>query len=97
MTNTTHELTEHDSKAVDLGRMAPGMALAGVIITIGMIVMTFASGANKQLMLGSYRFGFIFWIGIYPVSFTGKTEASVRALITQVQTKAAATVALAAR
>jgi len=40
---------------------------------------------------------FIFWIGIYPVSFTGKTEASVRALITQVQTKAAATVALAAR
>jgi NADH-quinone oxidoreductase subunit M len=40
---------------------------------------------------------FIFWIGIHPVSFTGKTEASVRALITQVQTKAAATVALAAR
>src|SRR5499427_5982509 len=38
---------------------------------------------------------FIFWIGIYPVSFTGKTETSVRALITQVQTKAAATVALA--
>jgi hypothetical protein len=40
---------------------------------------------------------FIFWIGIYPVSFTGKTEVSVRALITQVQTKAAATVALAVR
>ena len=40
---------------------------------------------------------FIFWIGIYPLSFTGKTEASVRALITQVQTKAAATVALAGR
>ena len=38
---------------------------------------------------------FIFWIGVYPVSFTGKTETSVRALITQVQTKAAATVALA--
>src|SRR5882724_8083709 len=39
----------------------------------------------------------IFWIGIYPLSFTGKTEASVRELITQVQTKAAATVALAGR
>jgi len=26
---------------------------------------------------------FIFWIGVYPVSFTGKTEASVRALITR--------------
>src|SRR5499426_1449669 len=38
---------------------------------------------------------FTFWIGFYPVSFTGKTETSVRALITQVQTKAAATVALA--
>jgi len=39
----------------------------------------------------------IFWIGVYPVPFTSKTEASVQALITQVQTKAAATVALAAR
>jgi NADH-quinone oxidoreductase subunit M len=38
---------------------------------------------------------FIFWIGVYPVSFTGKTEASVRALITQVQTKATATVVMA--
>ena len=38
---------------------------------------------------------FIVWIGVYPVSFTGKTEASVQALITQVQTKAAATVAMA--
>jgi NADH-quinone oxidoreductase subunit M len=34
---------------------------------------------------------FIVWIGVYPVAFTGKTEASVQALITQVQTKAAAT------
>jgi NADH-quinone oxidoreductase subunit M len=32
----------------------------------------------------------IIWIGVYPLSFTGKTEASVQALITQVQTKAAA-------
>jgi len=38
---------------------------------------------------------FMFWIGVYPISFTGKTETSVRALITQVQTKAAATTALA--
>jgi NADH-quinone oxidoreductase subunit M len=34
---------------------------------------------------------FIVWIGVYPATFTGKTEASVHALITQVQTKAAAT------
>ena len=31
----------------------------------------------------------IVWIGVYPASFTGMTEASVQALITQVQTKAA--------
>ena len=33
---------------------------------------------------------FIVWIGVYPVAFTAKTEASVQALITQVATKAAA-------
>ena len=32
----------------------------------------------------------IVWIGVYPVAFTGKTEASVGALIAQVQSKAAA-------
>src|SRR5712692_2346317 len=32
----------------------------------------------------------IVWIGVYPASFTGMTEASVQALISQVQTKAAA-------
>jgi len=31
----------------------------------------------------------IVWIGVYPASFTGMTEASVQALIAQVQTKAA--------
>jgi NADH-quinone oxidoreductase subunit M len=40
---------------------------------------------------------FIVWIGVYPVAFTGKTEASVQALITQVQTKAAAAAAMAIR
>ena len=39
----------------------------------------------------------IVWIGVYPASFTGVTEASVQALISQVQAKAAATAALAAR
>jgi len=38
---------------------------------------------------------FIVWIGVYPAPFTGLTEASVQALITQVQSKAAATAALA--
>jgi len=31
---------------------------------------------------------FIVWIGVYPVAFTGKMEATVDALITQVQSKA---------
>ncbi len=33
---------------------------------------------------------FIVWIGVYPAAFTGKTEATVDALIAQVQSKAAA-------
>jgi NADH-quinone oxidoreductase subunit M len=37
---------------------------------------------------------FIVWIGVYPTPFTGVTEASVQALIAQVQSKAAATVAM---
>jgi len=40
---------------------------------------------------------FIVWIGVYPVAFTGKTEASVQALIAQVQTKAAASTAMVSR
>ena len=39
----------------------------------------------------------IVWIGVYPGPFTGVTEASVQALISQVQAKAAATAALASR
>src|SRR5215467_14485299 len=39
----------------------------------------------------------IVWIGVYPASFTGKTEASVQALITQVQAKAAAPTAQVTR
>jgi NADH-quinone oxidoreductase subunit M len=31
---------------------------------------------------------FIVWIGVYPVAFTGKTEATIEALIAQVQSKA---------
>ena len=38
---------------------------------------------------------FIVWIGVHPITFTRTTEASVEALITQVQTKAAATTAMA--
>jgi NADH-quinone oxidoreductase subunit M len=40
---------------------------------------------------------FIVWIGVYPVTFTGMTETSVQGLITQVQSKAAATAALLAK
>jgi len=39
----------------------------------------------------------IIWIGVYPVALTGKTEASVQALIIQVQTKSAASTAMVAR
>jgi NADH-quinone oxidoreductase subunit M len=39
---------------------------------------------------------FIVWIGVHPITFTRATEASVEALIAQVQTKAAATTAMAA-
>jgi NADH-quinone oxidoreductase subunit M len=31
---------------------------------------------------------FIVWVGVYPTAFTGPTEASIEALITQVQSKA---------
>jgi NADH-quinone oxidoreductase subunit M len=37
---------------------------------------------------------FIFWIGVYPTTFTKMTEPSVQALITQVQSKAQATAAM---
>jgi len=30
----------------------------------------------------------IVWIGVYPTAFTGKTEATLEALIAQVRTKA---------
>jgi NADH-quinone oxidoreductase subunit M len=39
----------------------------------------------------------IVWIGVYPSTFTGLTEASVHALIAQVQAKASATTALIPR
>jgi NADH-quinone oxidoreductase subunit M len=36
---------------------------------------------------------FIVWIGVYPVAFTGKTEATIEALIEQVQGKASVAMA----
>ena len=35
----------------------------------------------------------IVWIGVYPVAFTGKMEATVDALIAQVQSKASVAMA----
>jgi len=32
---------------------------------------------------------FIVWIGVYPSVFTGKTEATIAALLAQVESKAA--------
>ena len=31
---------------------------------------------------------FIVWIGVYPTAFTGKTEATITALLAQVESKA---------
>jgi NADH-quinone oxidoreductase subunit M len=39
---------------------------------------------------------FIVWIGVYPLAFTGKTEASVAALIAEVQSKASVSRGLSA-
>jgi NADH:ubiquinone oxidoreductase subunit 4 (subunit M) len=36
---------------------------------------------------------FIVWIGVYPAAFTGKTEATIAALIAQVQSKASVALA----
>src|SRR6266849_4278546 len=52
--------------------------------------------AREWVILGPVV-ALIIWIGVYPVPLTSKTEASVQALITQVQTKAAAAAALAPR
>jgi hypothetical protein len=35
---------------------------------------------------------FIVWIGVYPTAFTGKTEATIAALLAQVESKASVAV-----
>ncbi len=40
---------------------------------------------------------FIVWIGVYPLPFTGKTEATIEALLTQVHSKASVALAMGQR
>lgn len=65
MTNLTYDTTEQDAKTLNLGRLAPASSVIGFIgIVVCLILMFTGSDAMKTQMMGSYMFGFIFWIGI---------------------------------
>jgi NADH-quinone oxidoreductase subunit M len=99
--------------AFQVNRLAAVLATAGIIFAAVYLLWMYqrvffgpvTREENRRLRDLSARewvilvpvLALIFWIGVYPVPFTSKTEASVQALITQVQTKAAATAALASR
>src|SRR6266568_3421115 len=99
--------------AFQVHRLAAVLATAGIIFAAVYLLWMYqrvvfgpvTREENRRLVDLSARewvilapvLALIFWIGVYPVAFTSKTEASVQALITQVQTKAAATTALVPR
>ena len=65
MTTTTHDITEQESKGLNLGRLAPAASVIGLIGLVVSLILMFTGGeAMKTQMMGSYMFGFIFWIGI---------------------------------
>lgn len=73
MTTTTHETTEQGSGSLNLGRLAPAASVIGVLGIVVLLAMMFSGNeASKQQVLGSYMFGFIFWIGI-TLGFFGLT------------------------
>jgi NADH-quinone oxidoreductase subunit M len=92
--------------AFQVDRVAAVLATTGIIFAAVYLLWMYqrvifgviTKDANRRLPDLSARewaimlpiLALIVWIGVYPASFTGMTEASVRALITQVQTKAAA-------
>ncbi len=94
-------------------RLAAALATTGIIFAAVYILWMYqrvalgpiTNEANRRLQDLSGRewavllpvLLFIFWIGIHPATFTGRTEASVQGLITQVQVKAGATAALLAK
>jgi hypothetical protein len=65
MTNATHESIEQDTGSLNLGRLAPASSVIGLIgLIVCMVLMFTGNEAMKTQMMGSYMFGFIFWIGI---------------------------------
>jgi NADH-quinone oxidoreductase subunit M len=98
--------------AFQVDRLAAVLATSGIIFAAVYLLWmyqrvcfgTVASEANRRLGDLTPRewavllpvLLFIFWIGVYPTTFTAMTEPSVQALIAQVQSKAQATAAMAA-
>ncbi|MDR3689623.1 MAG: hypothetical protein P4L46_09620 [Fimbriimonas sp.] len=73
MTTTTHDSTELRPESPNLGRLAPAMSVIGAIGLIVMLVMMFTGDeASRRQAIGSYLFGFVFWIGI-TLGFFGLT------------------------
>jgi len=73
MTETTHDTKDQGSGSLNLGRIAPAAFVIGVVLLGIMLAKTFSGdAANQTQMLGSYLFGFIFWIGI-TLGFFGLT------------------------
>ncbi|HEY7038210.1 MAG TPA: NADH-quinone oxidoreductase subunit M [Methylomirabilota bacterium] len=96
--------------AFQVDRLAAVLATSGIIFAAVYLLWmyqrvcfgTVVSEANRRLGDLTARewavllpvLLFIFWIGVYPTTFTTMTEPSVQALITQVQSKAQATAAM---
>jgi NADH-quinone oxidoreductase subunit M len=98
--------------AFRVDRLAAALATSGIIFAAVYLLWMYqrvifgviTREANRRLRDLSVRewaillpiLAVIVWIGVYPASFTGMTEASVQALITQVEAKVAAPAAAAA-
>jgi NADH-quinone oxidoreductase subunit M len=96
--------------AFQVDRLAAVLATSGIIFAAVYLLWMYqrvcfgevTSEANRRLVDLTPRewavllpvLLFIVWIGVYPTTFTAMTEPSVRALITQVQSKAQATSAM---
>lgn len=52
------------SDELNIGRLAPGLWLTGIIGIITSLALMFANGGSKEQMTGSYMFGLIFWLSI---------------------------------
>lgn len=65
MTHPTHDAMEQDSRGLNMGRLAPASLLIGFVgLVVCLVLMYTGDPAMHTQMLGSYLFGFIFWIGL---------------------------------